>query len=53
MKNFKRLIAAAAVLVVLLAWVLVKDRGRVAEKEEVFKLKTEQISALQVKTDTL
>jgi hypothetical protein len=53
MKKFGRLIIAGGILVLLLAWVLAKDRGRVAEKDEAFKLQTEQVSGLQVKTDML
>jgi len=45
-------IVAALIFAGLLVWVLAKDRGRVPEKGEVLKLKTEQCSALQVKTDT-
>ena len=53
MRKFGRVIIAGAVLVLLLGWVLLKDRGRVADKDEVFGLKIEQCAALQVKTPTL
>jgi hypothetical protein len=53
MRKFGRVIIAGAVLVLLLGWVLLKDRGRVADKDEVFKLKIEQCVGLQVKTPTM
>ncbi len=52
MRKFGRIIITGGILALLLAWVLVKDRGRVAEKDEVFKLQIEQCNALQVKTET-
>lgn len=45
-----RLLVAAAVFIVLLGWILAKERGRAPEKGEIFKLKTEQANALTVKT---
>jgi len=47
-----RVIFAGGILILLLIWVLTQERGRVPEKGEIFGLRTEQVNALQVKTES-
>jgi len=47
-RKYRFTIAAAVIFVVLLAWVLVKERGRVPEKGEAFGLDVKTVTRLEI-----
>ncbi len=48
MKRYQSTLAALLIFVILLAWVLTQERGRVPEKGEIFRLPPEQICKLEI-----